>query len=145
MRFPSLGALPGVLIQKRTVTIAYTNFAALANGVTSYEVDLGALIPAEARYLGHTIGESFTGFTNGASATYVVKVGSDTDDDSIVTTVNVAAGQSGFPKAGTAGVQAFLMCPLTNEIYKAVITSSADLNDATAGSVDINLFFAVRD
>ncbi len=137
--------IPGFIIQKRTVTIAYTDFAALANGVTSYEVDLGALIPAEARYLGHTIGESFTGFTNGASATYVLKVGSDTDDDSIVTTVNVTTGQSGFPKAGTAGVQAFLMCPLTSEIYKVVITSSADLNDATAGSVEVNLFFAVRD
>jgi hypothetical protein len=136
--------VPSAAFQKRTVTIAFTDFADLAEGVTSHEVDLGAVLPDDARYLGHTIGESFTGFSDGATATYVLKVGSDSDDDSIVTTVNVAAGQTGFPKTGTAGVEAVLMRPLANETYKVVITSSEDLNTATAGSVKVNLFYTVR-
>lgn len=139
-------ALPGFVIHKRTITITQADdLADLANGVTSLVKELGDNLPANARYLGHTIGEdSFTGFTDGDAATYVLKLGSESDDDSIVTTVNVAAGQTGFPKAGTLGVQAFLMCPLASEVYRATLTSSADLNTATAGSIEVHLFFANR-
>lgn len=137
-------------IAKRTVTIDYSpggdNFAGKANGVKTFSKALsGGALPANARYLGHTIGEStFVDFDDATHGTYTIKVGQASDDDDVIASVNVAAGQSGFPKAGTPGVRAFNACPLYAEAVTAVLTSSVNLNTVSAGQVTIELFYFVK-
>ncbi len=136
----------GVGVVKRTVTLNYSadDFAALSAGVKTKTKAIGAALPANARYVGHVVGSgSFTGFDDATHGTFTAKVGSSSDDDAIVSTVNVAAGQSGFPKAGTAGVRAFAQCPLYAEVHNLILTSSVDLNTATAGAITVDLFYLV--
>lgn len=145
-----LESIEGALTH-RSVRILYsTDLAGLGAGVKTFSATLATggdtALPANARYVGHIVGAgTFTGFDNGGGgATYTIKIGSPSDDDCIVSTANVATGQTGFPKTGTAGVRAFPMAPLYAEAFSVVLTSDADLNTATAGVVTVSLFFQVK-
>jgi hypothetical protein len=144
-----LDAIEGVLIKRQVRISQAIDLAGLGAGVKTFTAPLltgsDSSLPTNARYVGHSIGEgSFTGFTDGGVGTYTIKVGSASDDDAIVASVNVAAGQTGFPKTGTVGVRAFPLCPLYAETHNAILTSSTDLNTATAGLVNVYLFFQVK-
>jgi hypothetical protein len=131
---------------KRTVTIDFTtdDFASLANGVKTFSKALsGGALPANAKYLGVVVG-TFTGFDDATHGTFTAKLGSTSDDDAILASVNLAEGQTGFPKPGTAGVLGFLSAPLYAEVQNLVITSSVDLNTVTAGHVVVELSYYVR-
>jgi hypothetical protein len=139
-------AAGSISVQKRTVTIAFGDLSGLAGGVKTFTAAMGSALPANARFVGVTIGEgTFTGFDDGGGGgTATLKVGSVSSDTNAVSTVNVATGQSGFPKAGTAGARGFDMAPLFAEVYNTILTSNHDLNTFTAGSVVVNLFFTVK-
>ncbi len=134
-------------VVKRTVTITQADdLAGLGAGVKTLTKALGGgALPASAHFLGVVVGSgSPTMFDDATHGTYSIKVGSASDDDGIISAVNVAAGQTGFPKAGTAGVRAFAMAPLYAETTNAILTSSVDLNTATQGTVTIDLFYLVK-
>lgn len=133
----------GIGVIKRTVTIALGDVSGLADGVMSVTKALsGGALPANARFAG-VVARSLTGFTNsGGGATYTLKVGG-ADDDEIIASLNVATGQTGFPKTGTLGVAGFMMCPLAAEVKNAILTSNTELNDVSAGSITIDLFYLV--
>lgn len=132
------------VIKYRTVTIARTELTGLAGGVMTFSKNVGSgALPSGARLIGVSFGESFTGFTDGATATYTMKLGSTSDDDAITSTINVASGQTGFPKAGTAGVRGYVGAPMYAEQPALILTSDADLNTASAGSVTCTLAFFV--
>lgn len=132
-------------VVKRTVTITQADdLAGLGAGVKTLTKALGGgAVPANAHFLG-TVVSLGTLLDDATHGTYSVKVGSASDDDAIIGSVNVAAGQTGFPKAGTAGVRGFAMGPLYAETTNAILTSSVDLNTATAGSITIDLFYLVK-
>jgi hypothetical protein len=131
------------VIKKRTVTIAYTEFSGLSASVKTFSKNVGSgALPSGAHLVGVSFG-TFTGFNDGAAATYTAKLGSTSDDDGIVSTINLAAGQTGFPKAGTAGAIGVPAAPLYAEQPALVITSSADLNTATAGAITCTLLYVV--
>jgi hypothetical protein len=130
-------------VTTRTVTVANTEFAALAEGVKTFTKNIGSgATTAGAVLIGVSFG-TFTGFNDGAAATFTAKVGSTSDDDGIVSTINLAAGQTGFPKAGTAGALGYVSAPLFAEQPQIIITSSADLNTASVGAVTLKLTYVV--
>ncbi len=132
------------VIKYRTVTIARSELTGLSAGVKTFSKNLGSgAMPSGARLIGVSYGESFTGLTDGATATYTLKLGSTSDDDAITSTVNVASGQTGFPKAGTAGVRGYANAPMYAEQPALILTSDADLNTASAGSVTCTLAYFV--
>lgn len=133
----------GVVHRSATITQA-ADLAGLGAGVKTLTKALGAALPANARYVGHVVGSgTFTGFNDPGPGTYTIKLGSSSDDDAIVATANVANGQTGFPKTGTAGVRAFSQCPLYAEVHNVILTSSVDLNTSTAGALTVDLFYLV--
>lgn len=133
-------------LTKRTVTLDFTadDFAGLAGGVKTKSKALGAALPANARFAGLVVGSgTFVGFDDATHGTYVLKLGSTSDDDAVLATVNVAAGQTAFPKLGTVGVRGVAGFPLYAEIQNLILTSSVDLNTVTAGAITVDLLFYV--
>ena len=129
-------------VQKRTVTLTKAgDLVALGAGVKTLTKNLGAAIPAGARFLGASL-ESFTGFDDGAAATFGLTIGYAGGNE-IATSTSVAAGATGFPKAPTAGAQGYVGGALTAGQATVKLTSSADLNTASAGAITIAVFFAV--
>lgn len=127
----------------RTVTIGFAAFAALAAGVKTYDVNLGAVLPTGAVLLAPPQLSGFTGFDDAAHGTYAAIVGTTTGGNDIATTQSVAAGQTNFPKVMTAGTAGFPMSALGAAQAKVRITSSVDLNTATAGAVTVSFRYAV--
>lgn len=142
-------AVAGAALTHYSVTLDFTTdaFSALSAGVKTKTKALGALglaLPANARFAGLVVGSgTFVGFDDATHGTYVVKVGSTTDDDAILATANVAAGQTGFPKLGTVGVRGLLGFPLYAEVVNLILTSSVDLNTVTAGTLTVDLLIQV--
>src|SRR6185369_5513279 len=133
-----------VAIVKRTVTIDFTadNFAGKSNGVKTIDKNVGAVLPANARLICATI-ETVTDFDDAAHGTYVIVVGTSAGGNQIGTSMNVAAGQTGFPKGFTAGAQGYLLAPHGGDQVQCRLTSSVDLNTVTAGVATINAFYIV--
>ena len=133
----------GVQEVKRTVTIAQVaDLAGLGAGVKTFDKNVGAVLPANARILGATL-ETVTDFDDATHGTYTTIVGTSAGGTQIGTSINVAAGQTGFPKAFTAGAGGFAYCPQGAAQLTARITSSVDLNTATAGTMIVNVFYLV--
>lgn len=130
-------------IQKRTVTIGFADFAALLAGVKTFDVNLGAALPANARLLAPPSLRTWTGFDDAAHGTYVAKVGTSVGGNEIATDQSVAAGQAGFPKIMSAGAAGFAGMVESAAQVHVRITSSVDLNTATAGAVTVDLLFTV--
>lgn len=129
---------------KRTVTIDFTTdaFSALANGTKTFSKNIGAALPANARLIGYSVGEgTFTAFDDAAHGTYGLEIGTAGTAALVQASLDVKAGQTGFPKAGTAGVQGYLMSLHASEQLVAKLTSSVDLNTVTAGHVVVNVFY----
>lgn len=142
---PGSAALAGLTPIKQTCTIAQLgDLAGLGVGVKTFAKNVGAALPANARLVGFDIGEgAFAAFDDATHGTYVIAIGKSGATTDIQTGLNVAAGQSGFPKRGTDGGHGFTLAPHGGEQIQALITSSVDLMTATAGSAVINIFYVV--
>lgn len=127
----------------RTVTIAYTDFAALAGGVKTKDYDVGAALPAAAILVGPPRLSGLTEFDDATHGTFAVTVGTSAGGTQIGTSESVAAGVSGFPKLMTAGANGFATADAASAQLSARITSSVDLNTATAGAVTITVYYVV--
>lgn len=106
---------------------------ALGAGVTSLTVTLPGdpTLAAQAFCLG--IGTLYhEAFTNGAGATYSIKVGVDYDDDLFITPTVVSSGPDGFtlPNGEAAGIHTY---GLGSSKIRLIISSSADLNTCVGG------------
>ena len=136
---PKLGAAGA----RRTCVISFDadDFADLANGVKTLTKDLGASLPAGARLLGVSVAETWTGFDDPAHGTYGIEIGTGGDADAVRTSVDVAAGASGLPASGTAGVIGYDCASLGGLQLKVKLTSNKDLNTVTAGQVRVDLFY----
>jgi hypothetical protein len=136
----SAGAGAGIVKQSATITQA-ADLAGLGAGAKTFDKNIGAALPAGARYVIVTA-ENVTDFDDATHGTFALVVGTSAGGNQVGTSMNVAAGQSGFPKAFTAGASAgFLLAPLASAQLSVRITSSVDLNTATAGAVTVKAFF----
>ncbi len=130
-------------IQKATVTISVAgdNFAALAMGVKTFDKNIGAALPANARVLAATA-EAVTAFDdNGGGGTALATIGTTAGGTQVGNVLNVALGQTGFPKAFQAGAQGYLFAPAAGAQLSARVTSNHDLNTFTAGAITISVFY----
>jgi hypothetical protein len=135
------GAGQGIV--KKTVTITQAaDLAGLGAGVKNFDKNLGTALPANARLISVTA-ETVTDFDDAAHGTYAITVGTSAGGNQVGTSLNVAAGQSGFPKIVTAGAQGYLMAPQGSAQLTVRLASSVDLNTATAGAITLNAFYIV--
>jgi hypothetical protein len=120
------------------VTIGTAQLAGLAAGVKSARVPVGNPLPAGARPIARELTLS-TPFSGGAATTVTLDLGGTVPNDIIAgqtlfTGAPAAmAGESGVNPTGDHGGQQL----------QATITSDVDLNTLTAGSVDVELFYAI--
>lgn len=133
------GAGSGVLKATCTITQA-ADLAGLSAGVKTFDKNVGSALPSHARIVCVTA-ESVTDFDDGAAGTYTMTVGTSAGGNQIGTSLNVASGQTGFPKQFTAGAGGFLLCPQNSAQLTTRLTSNHDLNTATAGAVTVNAFY----
>jgi hypothetical protein len=102
-------------------------------------------IPANARLVGYSLGEgTMVLFDDATHGTYGIELGVAATPAQIAASVSCKAGDTGFPKAGTAGALGFPGAPVGGLIVTAKLTSSVDLNTATAGTCTINVFYSVQ-
>lgn len=138
------GVLPGAnVFNEATVTITQAaDLAGLGAGVQTFDKDLSPVLPANARVLG-AVAESVTDFDDATHGTYAVTLGSSAGGTQVGTSLNVAAGQTGFPKAFSAGAQGYMWAGQGGNTLSARIASSVDLNTATTGAITIKVFYVV--
>lgn len=137
----NIAALQGQIIKKATVTITQAgDLSGIA--ATTFAKNLSQVLPVNARFVGVELA-GFTGFDDATHASYTVSVGTSGTPTAIVNAANVAAGQGGFPKAGTAGANAFPGSSHSAETLQALITGGVNLNTATAGAITVNVFYFV--
>lgn len=128
---------------KKTVTITQAaDLAGLGGGVKTFDKNVGTALPAGARILSVTA-ETVTDFDDAAHGTYVVTVGTSAGGNQVGTSLNVAAGQTGFPKQFTAGAQGYVGALQSTAQLSARLTSSVDLNTATVGAITVIAFYFV--
>ena len=109
----------------------------------SQVISLGAALPANARLLGVSVGEgAFTGFNNdGGACTATASIEGTGGTADISAAVNIAAGQTGFPKIGAAGGQGYPMALHSSQQCTVTLASNVNLNTLDVGSVTIDLFY----
>lgn len=129
-------------VQKASVAIDFTTDLAGLGTATTFDKNIGAALPANARVLGATA-ESETDFDDATHGTWAVTVGTSAGGTQIGTSLNVAAGQTGFPKAFTPGAEGYLFAPNGGNQLSARITSSVHLSTATQGHVVIDVFYLI--
>lgn len=131
-----------VIHQSCTITQA-ADLAGLLAGVKTFDKNIGAILPANARLLA-LIAESVTDFDDATHGTFSLTVGSAAGGNQFGTALNVAAGQAGFPKTFAFGASALLLGNgIAGAQASARLTSSVDLNTATVGAATVSIFFTV--
>jgi hypothetical protein len=127
---------------KLSVTI--TQAADLAGvAVTHLDKNIGAALPANARIVGVTA-ESETDFDDATHATWNLTVGTAAGGAQVGATLNVSAGQTGFPKAFSWGTFGGPMVPAGGAQLSARIASTVNMSTATVGAVTINVFYIIE-
>ncbi|MBK9263050.1 MAG: hypothetical protein IPM54_25010 [Polyangiaceae bacterium] len=103
-------------------------------------------LPPYARFLGASLGETFTAFSGGTVSAAVIDIGG-TDLDGIVTNLNVFTGATGFPKAhsGAAGTEGTPYVVQFGGQTPTLTMQTTDGNVAAldAGQISVRLFFVV--
>ena len=133
--------LTGIVKQSVTVTQA----ADLAGvGTASMTKNLGAALPANARFIGCAVNVT-TLISGGGLSTATISVGVTAGSAvaAIGAAVNVFTGQTGFPKAPTAGAQGYPLCSLSSLQPTVTVTVSGLCSSAIAGSLSVDLFYIV--
>ena len=125
-------------VQKRTVTIAFGDWAALA-AATTHAVDVGLILPANSRIVGHEVVMTTPFNSGGTNPDIAVDVGVKAGDtDAVIAAKNISHdGTSGT----TPGVQGYSMAKLGAVTLLATVTSAATpLANYSAGAMTINVF-----
>jgi hypothetical protein len=133
------GASGGV--DKRSVTIAHGDLTAAA---TSEAIEIGEPLPANARIIGVSI-HTVTPYSGGSVSAAVVDIGTSGDADAIVDGANVFAaavdGQASTLPAGIAPNKLFAAAGA--QLLATVATTNGNVADLTAGTITIDVLFAV--
>jgi len=139
--FSNPAATPSGTIQKRTVTVDYTDFTATADGVDE-SINVGAALPANAVLVAakYTINTPFAG---AGVATLTMIVGYSGDTNGVFEAVDIF-GDSAANYGGTLGTA---MGPALADSKQLVANfdpdSSAGLDELTAGNITIDVYYIV--
>lgn len=133
-------ALQGGAIQKRTVTVGHADLTDAVNGHAQV-VNIGAVLPANARILGREL-SGLTEFSGGSVSSCTVSIGG-TDADAIVAAQDIFTGAGVVAKQGTSGVNP--NGNLGGQQLTATFTPDGGhaLEALTAGAITITVLFAV--
>lgn len=116
------------------------SYAELTDADTSQSITIG--IPSSSRdvVVLNTLVDLTTAFSDGASATYVLDVGTTTNPDKILDGADVATADDNGPNSVTEVPVATVID--AEETIAATFTSSVNLNTSTAGSVTISIIYS---
>lgn len=130
---------------KRTCTITQAaDLAGLAGGVKTFSKNVGAAMPANARLLGVSMGEgTLVAFDDATHGTFGLEVGTAGTAALLRSSQSVKAGDIAAAVPGTAGAGGFDFAPIGTLQIVAKLTSSVDLNTATAGAITVNAFYLI--
>ncbi len=129
----------GVSLQKRTVTVGHAD---LTDADTSEDENIGAALPANARILGVDIrlATAFAGITGPVT----VDIGSSGDIDALVDGANLTdAAVDGQASTRPAGIAPNKLFATSTQLVARFLSASGNLADCSAGSVTIDVLFAV--
>lgn len=129
-------------VRKLTKTITHADLTAAVNG-TAQAIEIGTLPPGAV-----LTGKAYkltTQFTGGSASSVGMTLGDTDDVDRILTTADVLGGTAGAFVNGTAGVAAGPFAAAT--VVNATFTPDGahTLLGLTAGSVTVEIYFAVPD
>lgn len=129
----------GVSLQKRTVTVGHAD---LTDADTSEDENIGAALPANARILGTNI-KLTTPFA-GITGPVTVDIGSSGDIDALVDGANLTdAAVDGQASTMPSGIAPNKHFATSTQLVARFLSASGNLADASAGSVTIEVYFAV--
>lgn len=131
----------GVSLQKRSITIGHAD---LTDADTSQTINIGAVLPANARILGYC-GHDFTAFAGGTVSNLLVDIGTAGDVDAISdgSSLFIAAvdGQIATHVDGIAPNKLFAAAGA--QLIATIVSTGDNLVNLTAGAVTIDVLFAV--
>ncbi len=130
-----------IALQKRTVTIGHAD---LTDADTSQTIDIGAVLPANARILGRSI-HTVTAFSGGSVSALAVDIGTSGDVDAIVDGADLFAaavdGQAATLPDGIAPNKLFASAGA--QLIATVVSTGDNLVNLTAGAMTIDVLFSV--
>jgi hypothetical protein len=129
----------GVALQKRTVTVGHAD---LTDADTSEDENIGAALPDNARILGVAIklATPFAGITGPVT----VDIGSAGDIDALIDGANLTdAAVDGQASTRPLGIAPNKHFASATQLVARFLSASGNLADANAGSVTIDVYFAV--
>lgn len=131
----------GVALQKRTVTVAHGD---LTDADTSQTINIGAVLPANARIIGVDM-RALTAFSGGTVSALVVDVGTSGDVDALVDGADLfTAAVDGGPATMPLGIRHNKTFASAGAQLVATFVSTTDnLVNLTAGTVTIDVLFSV--
>lgn len=131
----------GVTAQKRTVTVGHAD---LTDADTSQDINIGAILPANARILGVDM-RAQTSFSGGTVSALEVDIGTSGDIDALIDGAGVfAAAVDGGPATMPKGIRPNKTFVAAGAQLVARFVSTGDnLVNLTAGSVTIDVLFCV--
>lgn len=127
-------------VRRFTKVIGEADLTNAVNG-TAQTIDIGTL-PIGAFVL-HSAFKLTTQFTGGGLASVGMIIGDSGDDDRIITTADVFGGATGNYVGGTKGVYAGPYAAATVLQAKFTPDGGHNLNQATAGSVTVDIVYCV--
>lgn len=131
----------GVAMQKRTVTIGHADLDAAA---TTQTINVGAVLPANARILGVSL-HDVTAFSGGTVSALELDIGTAGDVDAIVAQADLAgAAVDGQAASCPSGIAPHKLFAAAGAQLAAKFTATGDdLVNLTAGAVTIDVLFSV--
>jgi hypothetical protein len=128
------------LIKKSSVAFTLAELQALGAGVKVLEKTIA--LPTNARLINCTA-TGVTAFEVDQTDTFGITIGTSTGGTQVASSLNVAYGQTGFPKAFTAGAQGYMMASHSGATFYVKLTSADDLNTTVAGAATVNVFYTL--
>ena len=135
----------GVALQKRTVTIGHADLEGNDVDGAASTVNIGAVLPANARVIG-AVTRGYTPFTGGGLSAVALDIGTAGDIDAIVDGADAfAAAVDGGTSTLPPGISPNKLFVAAGAQLIATLTPDGghDLQDATAGAVTIDVLFSV--
>jgi hypothetical protein len=134
-------AAAGISVQKRTVTVGHAD---LTDADTSQDINIGAVLPANARIIGVDM-RALTAFAGGTVSALAVDIGTSGDVDALIDGADLfTAAVDGGPATMPLGIRHNKTFATAGAQLSARFVSTGDnLVNLTAGSVIIDVLFAV--
>lgn len=135
------GAASGVALQKRSVTVGHAD---LTDADTSQDINIGAVLPANARILGVSI-HTVTAFAGGTVSALALDIGTSGDIDALVDGADLFAaavdGQAATRPLGIAPNK--LYASAGAQLVARFVSTGDNLVNLTAGTATIDVLFSV--